>query len=161
MVKFADDRRPRPASETADSAQLNFAHSFKSIYYFSRIFGFKPFTIVFDSNGKIQTARIRVLDAVWLVITIGLYLSSALHFMIIASHHTFPAKSAILVNCTRSIYMLRKLFNVLSIVMDMYNRYQMIEIVKKINTFDEKASIKLCTLKLKTKKTLNTSNSNW
>lgn len=141
MVKFADDKRPGANSQTADPAQLNFAHSFKSIYYLSRIFGFKPFTIVFDSNGKIQTAQIRAIDILWFAITIALYLLSALYFVIFASHDTLPAKSAFLVECTRSIYMLRKLLNILSIFMDMYNRFKLVGIVREIDTFDEKASI--------------------
>lgn len=140
MVKFADDKRPGANSQTVDPVQLNFAHSFKSIYYFSRIFGFKPFTIVFDSNGKIQTAQIKAIDILWFAITIALYLSSAFYFVLFAHPDTFPAKSAFLVECTRSIYMLRKLLNILSIFMDMYNRFKLVGIVREIDTFDEKAS---------------------
>lgn len=79
MERFADDRRSRTPSKAADPMELNSGHSFTFIYYFSRVFGFMPFTIVYDSDGKIQAARIRTIDILWFMITIGLYLSSALH----------------------------------------------------------------------------------
>lgn len=140
MVEFADDNRSRASSNAADSLELNFGHSFKPIYYFSRIFGFMPFTIAYDSNGKVQTARIKTMDILWFMITVGLYLSSALYFVVFAKQQTFPVKSIILMNCTRLTYMLRKLFNIVCIGMDIYNRFRFIEILKKINAFDEKAS---------------------
>lgn len=140
MAKFADNKRSSASPNAVDLIELNFGHCFKPIYYFSRMFGFMPFTIVFDSDGKIQTARIRAMDILWFMITIVLYLSSALYFVIFSYHQTWPVKTIILINCTRLTYMMRKLFNIVSIGDILHNRFRLIEILKKINTFDEKES---------------------
>lgn len=139
MVQFPVDTRSE-----ATSKKLNFAHSFQPIYILSRIFGLMPFTIVFDSNDKIQTARVKVIDLIWFTIAIGIYLCSITHFPL-AGQHIFlyilvPDSTLTLAFGTKSIVIFRRLFNCLSIGMEMCNRFKLIEILKNINTFDEKVS---------------------
>lgn len=126
------------AQEITNSKRLTFAHSFKPIYIWSRLFGFMPFTIVFDSDGAIRTAQMRVIDILWLIVSIGIYLLSASHFIIYTGRK--PVISATLTQGARSIVVFRKLFNCLCIGIDMCNRVKLVDILKKINTFDEKVS---------------------
>lgn len=123
-----------------DSKRLTFAHSFKPIYIFSRIFGFMPFTIVLDSSGAIQTARVSVFDSMWFIIFIGTYLFSTLYFVTYVRGKQVASTFATLAYATRTIVVFRKLFNCMCITTDMCNRFKLVEILKKIGTFDEKVS---------------------
>lgn len=120
--------------------KLTFAHSLKPIYILSRIFGFMPFSIIFESNGAIQTARIRKIDFLWFITSIGIYLLSAYYFLIYSMRKPIPNGRATLSYGTRSIVIFRKCLNCLNIGIDMYNRFRLVEILKRINSFDEKAS---------------------
>lgn len=102
------------------SKKLTFAHSFKPVYILCRIFGFMPFTIAYDSNGAIQTAQIGVADIMWFIISIGIYLSSALYFVIFHWRLPIPNKRITLVYGTRLIVLFRKLFNCLCVVIGNY-----------------------------------------
>lgn len=123
-----------------NSKKLTFVHSFKPVYILCRIFGFMPFTIAYDANGAIRTARIGVIDFIWFIISIGMYLSSALYFVIYVRRLPIPNKRATLVYGTRFIVLFRKLFNCLCIVIDMCNRFKLVKILKNINIFDDKVS---------------------
>lgn len=127
-------------SKNVNSKKLTFAYSFKPIYYFSRIFGFMPFSVVHDSTGAIQLARVRTVDFLWFIISIGIYVSSAIHLVVSIDQTPIPDKSIILVNCTRSIVVIRKLLSCLSIILDMSNRSKIVDILKKISSFDERVS---------------------
>lgn len=104
------------AQKSINSKKLTFAHSFKPVYILCRIFGFMPFTIAYDSNGAIQSARIGVIDFMWFLISIGVYLSSALYFVMYVRRHPISNKRATLVYGTRLIVLFRKLFNCLCII---------------------------------------------
>lgn len=138
MVQSSLEKNKKFHANIVDSKKLSFAHSFKPIYCFSRIFGFMPFSIVHDRNGKIQTARVTVLDFLWFLISNGIYLMSAFHHVIFNQQSPIVDTSIVLVNCTRSLTLIRKLFDCLCIAMDMCNRFKIVEILKKINTFDDK-----------------------
>lgn len=98
------------------SKKLTFAHSFKPVHTLCRIFGFMPFTIAYDTNGAIQKARLGVMDFIWFLISIGIYLSSAFYFVIYVRRHPIPNKRATLVFGTRLIVLFRKFSNCLCIV---------------------------------------------
>lgn len=132
------------AREITKSKTLTFAHSFKPVHILSRIFGFMPFTIVFDSEGGIQSAQFRVVDFVWLIISIGIYLLSAYHFTTYTGRKAIFITTATLTQGARAIVIFRKLFNCLCIGVDACNRFKLVGILKKIHTFDEKVS-QLCT----------------
>lgn len=106
--------------ERNNSKKLTFAHSFKPVHILCRIFGFMPFTIAYNANGAIQTARIRKIDFMWFLISIGIYLSSAFYFVIYVRHHPIPNKRATLIYGTRLIVLFRKFFNCLCIVIGYY-----------------------------------------
>lgn len=126
--------------KNTNSERLTFTHSFKPIYILSRIFGFMPFTIVYDSNGAIQTAQIKVIDFFWFIISIVIYLLSTLYFITYVRRKQIPDSFATLAYATRTIVIFRKLFYCVCISTDMCNRFKLVEILKKINIFDERVS---------------------
>lgn len=128
------------ALRNSNSKNLTFAHSFKPIYILSRIFGFMPFTIAYDSNGAIQTARITVIDFVWFTISVGVYILSTINFIAFIRHAQIPKAYVTLAYATRSIIIFRKIFYIVCIITDMFNRFKLVEILKKISNFDEKVT---------------------
>lgn len=119
---------------------LTFAYSFKPIHILSRIFGFMPFTIVLDSSGAIQTARVTVLDCLWFITFIGTYIFSTLYFIMYIRGKEVPSSIAMLAYSTQIIVIVRKLLNCACIATDMCNRRKFVDILKKISIFDEKVS---------------------
>lgn len=125
-----------------NSKKRNFFHSFRPIYYFSRSFGFMPFSIVCNSNGTIQGPTIRSFDMFWFTFSIFLYLSSAfLSFknaqFLLNSNST---ESVILIGADYFILLSGLIFGAIIIVMDMCNRFKLVGILKNIKIFDEEAS---------------------
>lgn len=108
------------ANQNTDSRKLTFAHSLKPIYVLSRIFGFMPFTIVFDSNGAVQTARIKAIDFIWFMASIGIYMSSSIHFMTYSLRRPIPTRRLTLSHGTRAIVIFRKCLNCLNIGIGYY-----------------------------------------
>lgn len=125
--------------ENVNLKKPNFAYSIQPIYYFSRIYGFMPFKLVYDSNGSIKGARITVIDVLWSIVTIGLHLFAAIHFSLNAGC-TSGIKSVILAHGTKTLVILLRLFNFLCIGMEICNCLKLADILKKLNNFDEEAS---------------------
>lgn len=120
----------------------NFFYSFRPIYYFSRAFGFMPFSIVCDSNGGIQGPVVRSVDIFWFIFWILLYLFSAVLSFKSAQYpqNTDHTESGILIGADYFILISGLIFGALIIVMDMCNRFKLVGILKNIKTFDEEAS---------------------
>lgn len=125
-----------------NSRKFNFFYSFCPVYYFSRMFGFMPFTIVYDPSGTIQKPVIRSLDIFWLIVSIFVYLLSA--FISFQNAH-FPQnsnyiESVILLGANYVIMLSGLIFGALIIVLDMCNRFKLVAILNNIKTFDEEVS---------------------
>lgn len=123
---------------TTKVEKFDFAYTFRPIYYFSRIFGSLPFTIVFNSKGSVEGTKIRVFDSVWFILSIALYI--LLSFMRFRSIK--PPKHTSLVLLHGDFLLLKSalVFCILFIVMDMCNRFKLVDILKNLITFDEKVS---------------------
>lgn len=122
------------------SKKHNFAYSFNPVYYFSRIFGFMPFSIAFDSNGTIRSAQVKVIDILWSLISISFNFFYAIQFAIFFGFEEILNQSFTLANSTKSIIVSRKLCNCLSIGIDMCNRFKLVGILKNVNTVDKKVN---------------------
>lgn len=116
---------------------LNFAYSFRPVYYLSRVFGLMPFSIEYDLIGQPQVPRVNRIDAMWFVIVICLYLSMA---YISYEKMNFPQDSSI----PYILFLGEYLFQILDLVygaliigLDMCNRYKLVNILKKLTLFDE------------------------
>lgn len=59
------------------SKKFNFEYGVRPIYYFLRLMGLWPFSIVHGLNGSIQETKVRFIDVVWFLISIALYLAAA------------------------------------------------------------------------------------
>lgn len=65
----------KPQQNTSKSEPKEFQHGFQPIYYFSRAIGLWPFSITYSSNGTIK-ARVHLLDSLWFIVSICLYLTA-------------------------------------------------------------------------------------
>lgn len=130
--------------ENTNLKKSNFTYGIQPIYYFSRIFGYMPFKLVHDSNGLIKGARITLFDILWTVFSIGLHLFATIHFLLTAGCMTENFEiSVILANGTKTLVILRRLFNCLCLGMEICNRFKLVDILKKLNSFDEEAMLML------------------
>lgn len=123
------------------SKNFNFMYSFRPIYYFSRAYGFLPFTIIYNSRGTIHGIEVQTFDILWFGISI--IMNSILAFMISIDTELLQDSkggSIILVGGDYLAHIFSMVFLVLSIGTDMCIRYKLVDILKKINKFDEKVS---------------------
>lgn len=125
-------------TEHINSKKSNFTYSIQPIYYFSRIFGYMPFKFVCDSNGLIRGVRLRIIDILWSIFSIGLHLFATIHFLLTAGCTTENfEKSVILANGTKTLVILRRFYNCLCIGMELCNCYKLADILRKLNILDE------------------------
>lgn len=124
------------------SKKLDFVHCFRPVYYFSRIFGYMPFTFIYDSNGTIQELKVRVLDILWLILSIFIHIFIAIIYFRNEGFAIFNGTSDIIIKSDIYLMVLWLIFIILSITMDMCNRSNLMEILKKFNNFDE--NVRLC-----------------
>lgn len=116
-------------------------HSFRPVYYFNRVFGLMPFTITYNSRGSIHGFEVGTFDILWFIVSIIINLIYA--FMISNDTHllqNLKMESIILVGGDYLTDIFCIIFDVLLIGTDMCIRYKLVDILKKINTFDEKVN---------------------
>lgn len=121
-------------------------HSFQPIYYFSRCVGLWPFTITYNANGSIKGARVQKFDIFWCSISICLYLASQYHYIdrrIINTHTTKKSYLSNLIYFTSQMTFLS--FGSVAIILDMYNRKSLVNILDKLSIFDSKVK-SLCVI---------------
>lgn len=116
------------------SEKVSFTQSLRPIYYFSRMFGLMPFSIVHDSNGEAQKPRISKLDGIWFTVAIGSYLAMAY----IAYKNIAPKKSTsyMLILVDNFVYFSEIFLGILIIGFEMCNRFKLINILREFTTFD-------------------------
>lgn len=119
-----------------NSVPTNFAYCFRPIYYFSRIFGLLPFTIIYDWNGDHQEARVEIIDFVWFIVSILMYLLMAVYCYMAFSPDR-SEKSYILDSGDYILLILGSIISAVYVAMDMHNRHILIDIMKRIATFDK------------------------
>lgn len=112
---------------------LNFMQSFRPVYYVSRVFGLKPFSIIYDSNGAVQQSKITKFDGLWFVISMCIYV-----MMAFSVEESTDGKFIFLLGNVFTIFGLA--CSVLTIIFDMYNRSRFIDILKNISIFDKEVS---------------------
>lgn len=122
----------------------DFAYSFLPIYYFSRFFGLMPFSLIYDSDGEIQAPRISLLDGVWFIISICVYVFAAFtNFQIVTLPKEMPLAS--LLYFGHYILLIQGLLVcTIAIGLDMYNRNKVVAILKTFIAFDKEVSVAIC-----------------
>lgn len=118
----------------------NFHICISPIRKLSRTFGLLPFTIQFDSNGKIEKSSVSVFDAIWFVTSIVLnlgFLYLILPTLKVPSDHP----SSILLIIGGMISIIGYAMSALSIVFDMLNRKRITRIFDDLFAFDKKVKV--------------------
>lgn len=127
-------------NEKSVKSELNFAYSFRPIYYFSRVFGLMPFSVKYDSNGQPQMPRVGILDSLWFVTTICVYLSMAYISYQQMTLPQDPNAPKVLVFSEYLLQILGLVYGALIIGMDLCNRFKLVDVLKQLTTFDKEAS---------------------
>lgn len=137
MVKSAVNDEKNSVENQAQAQQINFSHSFRPIYYFSRVFGLMPFSITYDSNGEAQCSRIRIFDGIWFVISMLIY-SSSVYCIVLRFEKQSSSTFVVIVGNT--FLLMSIIYGVGAVAMDMYNRFKFFEIVKSFSVFDKQVN---------------------
>lgn len=115
----------------------NLRHGFQPIYYFSRSIGLWPFTITYNSNGSVKEARVHLFDSFWFLISISLYLTAI--FYINKRIEAKDESTYLFVNSISNI--LLHSVGAIGIVLDMYNRKSLVNILEKFSIFDREVGL--------------------
>lgn len=119
----------------------NFAYSFRPVYYVSRAFGLMPYTIIYDTNGEPIKPKITARDSLWMTISVFIYLTlgySAYQNMALPENRS--TTSYILILGDSVLLILSLVFGGQLIIMDFFNRFKLVDVVKKITAFDVEVS---------------------
>lgn len=124
------------SASTVPPKKLNFEYVFRPAYYYSRFAGIWTFSITHDSNGSIQRARVGFFDILWPIFVICS--NSVLAF---SAYQSFMAEREKYANTTRYIaenifQMSCFLFVAIGIVLNVINRNRLVDILRRLNTFD-------------------------
>lgn len=117
-------------------------YSFRPIYYLLRVCGMMPFTCIYDAYGYPHSPKIRKRDGLSVVIAICFYLSMTglvIYHMDIKEHRHSPIYMLLLGNYVHLISCI--IFGIVIIAIDLWNRFKLIDILKKFTIFDTKASL--------------------
>lgn len=130
--------RSQATTTVTNSSNSNFIYSFRPIYYFNRVYGLMPFTIIYNADGTANRCEIRTFDMFWFIAAVVLNVI----FSIMPrkdTHYLQDPKttSNILTGGDYFLESFAMIFNVILIAMDMFFRLNLVKILKKINTFDE------------------------
>lgn len=120
------------------SEKRNFSYNFEPIYYFVRVCGQMPFTIVANAHGIAVDAKMYQRDFIWLAISIGIH--CAFIFMAVEifqlPRHPNAATSTIHFG-DLTFWLVSLLVGISILAMDACNRFKIVEILKKFTSFDE------------------------
>lgn len=115
----------------------DFVYCFRPFYYFSRIFGYMPFSINLDTNNVIYRPAINAFDILWFVFAIIVYISTGIACYIQMSKASYTS-SVVLNNGGWLMFVLTMAFGTLTIVLDMYSRFGFVDILNRFNRIDGK-----------------------
>lgn len=114
-------------------------HGFHMIYYYSRCVGLWPFSIAYNSNHLIQEAHIDLFDWLWLLISMFVY-SATLFCSYKNALTAFSSNEDYffwhLIHAVSEVPSI--LFAAVGIVMDLFNRNILVNILRKFIIFDKR-----------------------
>lgn len=143
MVRPWPADRSKALEKSDHSRELNFVYSFRPIYYYSRLLGLMPFSIIYDSNKEPQKPKVRVSDGLWFVVSICFYCMMAIVSYEARKHSRNSSKGSSYVLILGDSFHLISglLIGALTIAMDMCNRHKLVGILRKFTAFDREASL--------------------
>lgn len=120
------------------SRKFGFVDSFLPIYFFLRVIGFMPFSIGCEANGEVRKAQVSLLDGLWFVISICLYLGIAIYC---SQNGGLPLDASyVLVMGDFLLLIVGFVYGAVAIAMDMFNRNRLVNIVNKFIIFDKEVN---------------------
>lgn len=129
--------------KNSHSRRFNFSSSMMPAYFFSRAFGLLPFSIVRDSRGEAQAARVYLLDFLWFFISMLIYflLTIYVYFDVesLGPSQTI-SESYILIVGEPALIIFGMIYGAMVIVMDMLNRNRLVDVLKKFTDFDKEVN---------------------
>lgn len=138
----------RNAREKGKRHVIPFTHVFRPIYYFNRLCGHMPFSIVQSSTDQLHRPRVSIFDVLWFAISICAYMGLVICicWYIKRALSIYPVKP-ILYLLAATINLLRLinfLCGILMLIMDMCHRYKLVIIFNEFTVFDRKVSNLFC-----------------
>lgn len=134
-------RRSETNTTKKRSEKLNFMYSFRPIYNYSRVCGFMPFTITYKSCGSIHGLKVETFDMLWFGVSILINVTLAFMISIDTEYlHETKNGSIILMGGDYLLQISSMIFDAVFICTDLCIRYKLVDILRKINIFDEKVS---------------------
>lgn len=129
IIQPSHNNSVKPSENEAQKKKLNFMDSFRPVYYISRVFGLKPFSIIYDTNGDVQQSKITKFDCLWFMISMCIYVM----MVIFVEVHT----ESYLLMLGYIFTMIGAICSVLIIALDMCTRCEFVDILRKIMNFDK------------------------
>lgn len=116
--------------------KLNFAYSFRPVYYFLQLFGLWSFSIISDSNGEIKMCKVTKFDGLWFIIS----LCTSMFMAFLVKNYAIATPMYVF----GIIFgMLCCIYSSTEIIVNMWNRYKLITILKKLTIFDKEVIAQL------------------
>lgn len=134
------DEHIKLAKNGNSSRTVNFVFSLQPIFYLSRIFGFMPFSIVYNQSSQIHEPRIKKRNILWTFILVSLHLLS---FGILWTHDKLQSehvKLSFLIQGDTIHLQISIITGIIIIGIEMCNRFKFIGILNKFITFDKDVS---------------------
>lgn len=115
----------------------NVQHGFQPVYYFTRCIGLWPFTNTYNSNGSIKGTRVRLFDWLWFLISICLYLTALFCSYKNVTNASTPRDYFLAYWMYNVAQISSFLFGAVSIILDMFNRNKLVNILRMFTVFDK------------------------
>lgn len=140
MVQVCSTKIPSEFDVNAKihSKALKFVDIFRPVYYFLRFCGQMPFSIVPSLNSKsLLQPRVNKRDALWFFISMCLY--SVIAWRTIGKLTAKLDENKIvcvLFTGNSLLHVITMMFGIVKLIMDMYNRHKLVNILNKFTQFD-------------------------
>lgn len=136
VVHPLHDDQSKPIKKEHRSPKLDFAYTFRPIFYCSRLCGIMTFSMNHDSDGEFLKPRVSRQDVLWFML--WLCINS---FMVVVFHKygDFPFTNAV----SPSLYFGEKIVGILPTlggglfsILNLYNRFKIVETLNTFKVFD-------------------------
>lgn len=122
----------RKSKTTKSRKKTTFSDCVYEIYRTSRVFGLLPFSLVFK-NHEIVGTRVSALDCIWFIVSLTIYAN-----LIYFASFELPWQMPLLLHYEHYIQLTSGLIRImLSIILDMYNRQRIAQIIVDLIDFDK------------------------
>lgn len=145
MKNSSDKKQSKIVAKIDHLRNRNFLYGFRPIHILSRVIGLMPFSII-QSYGSVQKPRVSVLDGLWFVIS----LCSWSFFVVQINIPTDSNNVSYVLVLSSALLAFSMLIYCMSLpLIDMCNRYKIVDIIIKFTIFDQRVSYVWMDLRLK------------